>query len=180
MPDELSELQEHAESGAHEHNLAPVTVTMSILAVLVATVSLLGHRAHTEEIILQTKATDQWAFYQAKNIRRRIYEVFLDQLNIFSIQSADQAQKAREKYTKDVERYADEQKEIETEAKKEEAEMAIEQRKADRFDLGEVLLEAGLVICSITLLTRKRMFWYCGSLLGVLGVVAGVAGLLFH
>jgi hypothetical protein len=58
--------------------------------------------------------------------------------------------------------------------------MATEQRMADRFDLGEVLLEAGLVICSITLLTRKRMFWYCGTVLGVLGVAAGVAGFLIH
>jgi len=180
MPDELSELRERAESGAHEHNLAPVTVTMSILAVLVAAVSLLGHRAHTEEIVLQTKATDQWAFYQAKDIRRRAYEVFLDQLSIFTVQNAEQAQKAREKYSKQVERYTEEQKEIQADAKKEEAEMATEQRRADRFDLGEVLLEAGLVICSITLLTRKRMFWYCGTVLGVLGVAAGVAGFLIH
>lgn len=179
MPDELSELQEHAES-AHEHNLAPVTVTMSILAVLVAAVSLLGHRAHTEEIVLQTKATDQWAFYQAKDIRRRAYEVFIDQLSIFTVQNAEQADKAREKYSKQVERYTEEQKDIQADAKKEEAEMATMQRKADRFDLGEVLLEAGLVICSITLLTRKRMFWYIGTILGVLGVVVGAAGFLLH
>jgi hypothetical protein len=180
MPDELSELQEHAESGAHEHNLAPVTVTMSILAVLVAAVSLLGHRAHTEEIVLQTKATDQWAFYQAKDIRRRAYEVFIDQLSIFTVQNAEQADKAREKYSKQVERYTEEQKDIQADAKKEEAEMATMQHKANRFDLGEVLLEAGLVICSITLLTRKRMFWYIGTILGALGVVVGAAGFLLH
>jgi hypothetical protein len=180
MPDELSELQERAESGSHEHNLAPVTVTMSILAVLVAAVSLLGHRAHTEEIVLQTKATDQWAFYQAKDIRRRNYEILLDELSIFTVQNADQAEKAREKYSKQVERYTEEQKDIQADAKKEESEMATEQRKADRFDLGEVLLEAGLVICSITLLTRKRMFWYVGTILGALGVVVGAAGFLLH
>ena len=47
---------------------------MAILAVLVATVTLLGHRAHTEEILLQTKATDQWNYYQAKNMRRNNLE----------------------------------------------------------------------------------------------------------
>jgi hypothetical protein len=179
MAEDFRELEEQAEEAA-QHNLAPVTVTMAILAVLVAAVSLLGHRAHTEEIVLQTKATDQWAFYQAKDIRRRAYEVFLDQLSIFTVQNAEQAQKAREKYSKQVERYTEEQKEIQADAKKEETEMATEQRRADRFDLGEVLLEAGLVICSITLLTRKRMFWYCGTVLGVLGVAAGVAGFLIH
>lgn len=180
MPDELHELEERAESGSREHTFAPVTVTMSILAVLVAAVSLLGHRAHTEEIILQTKATDQWAYYQAKDIRRRNYEVLLDQLSIFTVQNAEQAQKVREKYTKEVERYTEEQKEIQADARKEESKMATEQRRADRFDLGEVLLEAGLVICSITLLTRKRMFWLFGTLLGLLGIAAGAAGLLIR
>ena len=35
--------------------------------------------------------------------------------------------------------------------------------------LGEVMLEAGLVICSITLMTRKRIFWQAGMILGIAG-----------
>jgi hypothetical protein len=180
MGDELHELQENAEHGAHERSLAPVTVTMAVFAVLVAGVSLLGHRAHTEEIILQTKSTDQWAYYQAKEIRRRTYEVFLDQLSVFTISSADEAAKLKEKYEKEVARYAGEQKEIEEEARKEENEREVQQRRADRFDLGEVLLEAALVICSITLLTRKRIYWAVGMLMGLAGVAVGVAGLFIH
>jgi Domain of unknown function (DUF4337) len=180
MPDELSELQENAEHGAHERSLAPVTVTMAILAVLVAGVSLLGHRAHTEEILLQTKSTDQWAYYQAKDIRRRSYETFLDQLSVFTLQNADQAEKLKEKYQKEVDRYRDEQKDIQAEAKKAEDEVGTQEKRADRFDLGEVLLEAALVICSITLLTRKRFYWGLGMILGFLGVVIAVAGLFIH
>ena len=63
-------------------------MTMAILAVLVASITLLGHRAHTEEVILQSRAADQWAYYQAKEIRRRNYELFLDELSIFSLQDA--------------------------------------------------------------------------------------------
>ena len=37
-------------------------------------------------------------------------------------------------------------------------------------------LEAALVICSITLLTRKRIFWGFGAVLGVLGLAIGAAG----
>ena len=70
MSEELQELHEHAEHAREHPDLAPITISMAVLAVLVATVSLLGHRTHTEEIILQNKVTDQWAFYQAKNIRR--------------------------------------------------------------------------------------------------------------
>jgi hypothetical protein len=50
--------------------------------------------------------------------------------------------------------------------------------RAKRFDLGEVLLEIGLVITSITLLTRKRAYWYLGLGFSVVGIVASVLGLL--
>ncbi|HUA01296.1 MAG TPA: DUF4337 domain-containing protein [Candidatus Aquilonibacter sp.] len=180
MPEELQELHEQAEEGAHHSGLAPVTVTMAILAVLVAAVSLLGHRAHTEEILLQTKATDQWAYYQAKDIRRHAYELFLDEASVFAVQNSDQAEKIKDKYQKEVDRYRDEQKDIESEADQAEKEVRVEQRRANRFDLGEVMLEAALVICSITLLTRKRAFWAIGTILGLFGVAIGAAGLFIR
>lgn len=180
MADELQELEEQAKEGSHHPNLAPVTVTMAILAVLVAAVSLLGHRAHTEELLLQTQATDQWAYYQAKDIRRHTYELFLDETSAFSLQDPAQVAKLREKYGKEVDRYRNEQSDIEAEAKRGEDEVKVQQRRADRFDLGEVMLEAALVICSITLLTRKRAFWAAGAILGTLGVVVGAAGLFIH
>jgi hypothetical protein len=180
MSEEIQELHENAEHGAQERSLAPVTVTMAIFAVLVASVSLLGHRADTEELLLQTKATDQWAYYQAKDIRRHSYELFLDEISVFTLQNSNQVGKFKEKYSEEVARYNKEQNEIESEAKKAEEEVAIQHRRADRFDLGEVLLEAGLVICSITLLTRKRGFWHLGMTLGLIGVALGVSGLLIH
>src|ERR1700678_967932 len=164
MPDEIGELKEHAEEGAHEPSLAPVTLTMAILAVVIATVTLLGHRAHTEEVLLQSRAADQWAYFQAKEVRRRAYEVVIDELSIFSLQNPALA----------------EAKEIQAEAKKAEDEVKVEERRADRYDLGEVLLEAALVICSITLLTRKKIFWYLGILLGLAGIVTGIMGWMVH
>jgi len=50
--------------------------------------------------------------------------------------------------------------------------------RANRFDLGEVLLEIGLVITSITLLTHKRIYWYMGMGFSVVGIVATVMGVL--
>ena len=73
-----------------------------------------------------------------------------------------------------------EQDEIEAEAKKAENEVSVQRRRADRFDLGEVMLEAGLVICSITLMTRKRIFWQGGMSLGIIGVIVAAAGFLIH
>jgi hypothetical protein len=41
--------------------------------------------------------------------------------------------------------------------------------RADRFDLAEALLEIGLVITSVTLLTRSRIYWYLGLGFSLLG-----------
>jgi hypothetical protein len=180
MAEDIMELKEHAEHGSEEHNLAPVTLTMAILAVLVASVTLLGHRAHTEEVLLQSRAADQWAYYQAKEIRRRNYELFIDELSVFSLQASAHADAVKEKYSKEVERYTEELKDLQAEAKKAEDEVKIEGSRADRYDLGEVLLEAALVICSITLLTRKKIFWYFGIVLGLAGIVTGVLGWMIH
>jgi hypothetical protein len=180
MAEDYRELQENAEHGAEKPNLAPVTITMALFAVLVAATSLIGHRAHTEEILHQTRATDQWAYYQAKDIRRKNYELFIDELSVFSVQNPEQVRKVKEKYQKEIERYRDEEKEISAEAKQAEAEVTRQERRADRFDLGEVMLEAALVICSITLLTIKRIFWLIGLALGAAGFLMAATGFFIH
>ena len=48
---EAQELQEHAEHGSHESALRPVAFTMSLVAVLVAVTTVLGHRTHTEAVL---------------------------------------------------------------------------------------------------------------------------------
>ena len=180
MPDELSELQENAEHGRENPSLAPISVTMAILAVCVAVVSLLGHRSHTEELLTQNRATDQWAYYQAKNIRLHNYDMGLDLLPLVDFKDKDQAVKVQEKYKSQVDRYTKEQAEIEEQAKDFENESARAQRKADRFDLGEVFLEIALVISSLALLSRKRLFWFLGMLSGAAGLVIAVTGMLMH
>jgi len=177
MSDELTELQEHAEHAKHDPTLAPISVTMAVLAVLVAVASLLGHRAHTEEVVLQAKSSDQWAFYQAKNIRRHTDELFTDLTSVVATTDAAALPKLREKYSGEAARYKEEQKGIEEKANEMEAEVGHERNRADRFDLAEVFLEVGLVITSITLLSGRKIFWYLGILMGIVGIV--VAGTAF-
>lgn len=177
MTDEIQEMHEHAHEAHRDPSLVPVTLTMAILAVVVATVSLLGHRAHTEELLLQNKSTDQWAYYQAKNIRRHSYELFLDLLSVSEPKNTELAGKIKQKYEHEIERYNDEQKGIEADAKKLEIEVNLERRKGDRFDLGEVFLECALVISSITLLTKRRLYWGLGLALGAAGLSVAITGL---
>src|SRR5215813_2640330 len=117
MPEELQELHEHAEHAKHDPTVAPVTLTMAVLAVLVATVSLLGHRTSTEEVILQNKATDEWAYYQAKNIRRHSDDQFADLAAVLAAKDNEAASKFQEKARAEAERYRDELKEADTKAR---------------------------------------------------------------
>ena len=176
--DELQELHEHAEHAAHNPSLAPVSLTMAILAVVVAVVTLLSHRAHTEEVVLQSRANDQWSYYQAKDIRLHADRNFADFAAFVTATDYARAQKARQDFLAEAEKYEKQTSEIQADAKKLEAETDLERRRANRYDLGEVFLEIGLVVTSITLLSGKRIFWHAGILLGVVGMVAAATSLL--
>jgi Domain of unknown function (DUF4337) len=174
----LDKAKEAAAEAKERKHLAPVSLTMAILAVLVATVSLLGHRAHTEEILMQTRATDQWAYYQAKNMRRNNLEALDEVLTALENTKAERAAEVQKHFHQEIDKYRDQQKDIQNEARGLEAEVGRASRRADRFDLGEVFLEIALVVTSVTLLTDRRGYWYFGMVLAVVGVVAAGSGFL--
>jgi hypothetical protein len=86
----------------------------------------------------------------------------------------------KEKYAKEVEHYQGDKVDVSKEAKNLEDERDLTVRKADRFDGGEALLEIGLVICSITLLTKRKGFWFGGVLIGTVGIALAATGLFLH
>ena len=178
--DELHELEESAEHAAHHPSMAPVSVTMAVLAVLVAVASLLGHRAHTEEVVLQNKSSDQWAYYQAKNIRRHEDELFADLASIMATTDSQKTAALHQKYASEAETYREQQKDIDAEARNLENETRHERRRADRFDLGEVFLEIALVVTSITLLSGRLLFWQSGIVLGSIGLVIAATAFLIR
>jgi hypothetical protein len=177
---DIEELHERAEQAAGDKRLASVTVSMAILAVFVAAVSLMGERVHANEVLAQTRAADQWAQYQAKVIRERSYEVFLDQLDVFTVQDASHAAQVKAKYKSEIDRYTSETKDISTQATSTESNVAVLDRRSNWFDFADVLLEASLVICSITLLTQKRGYWYFGLFGATAGMVVAVIALFIR
>jgi hypothetical protein len=177
---EMEELQEAAESGREHSNLAPVSLTMAILAVLVAIAALLGHRAHTEEVLLQDKATDTWNYYQAKNIRAHTADQLDELLKVIPLKDPAAAEALIKKNEAANAKSKTERDDLYKEAKSLEAEVDMYSHRADRYDLGETLLEVGLVVCSITLLTKKRHFWGAGIIFGIAGIAATVLGLMIH
>jgi hypothetical protein len=174
------ELPEHHHHEEDSPLVIPVSVTISILAVLVAIVTLLGHRAHTEELSLETQAAIRWQQYQAKSIRLRITQIGSDIVSVVAPLNKEKGEALAEKYQKEVEHYASDKEDVSKIAEGFEAERDRAMHRADRFDLGEVLLEIGLVICSLTLLAKSKIFWVGGVLVAVIGFSVAMTGFLMH
>ena len=174
---EFHELHEHAEHGAHDPSVAPVSLTMAVLAVALAVVSLLGHRAHTEEMVLQTQAADQWAYYQAKDTRLHEDAMAADFAPILTFTDNQKAAQLQSKYKSEADHYREQKDGIVADAKRLESESDMRGRRSDRFDLGEVFLEIAMVVTSITLLSGRRGFWYAGIVLGATGVAVALTSL---
>jgi hypothetical protein len=172
---EVQELKEHAEHAAHEESMRPVAFTMSVLAVLVAITTVLGHRTHTQAVLFQNKATDQWNEYQAKKIRSYNTSLAGDMLNAIAVADKEKAEKIEKAYADHQEKWNEDLSEEQEKAKGLEEKVEQAEARADRFDLGEALLEIGLVITSVTLLTKSRIYWYFGIVFALGGVASALS-----
>ena len=170
---EVQELKEHAEQGG-ERAMRPVAFTMSVVAVLVAITTVLGHRTHTEAVLDQNKATDQWNLYQAKKIRANDTQLAGDLLSVLTLADKEAAAKITKTYADHQAKWTDDLKEEQQKAEALETTVGRAEVRANRFDLSEALLEIGLVISSVTLLTRAKPYWYLGILFSLGGVVSAL------
>lgn len=160
--------------------MRPVAFTMSLLAVLVAITTVLGHRTHTEAVLTQNQATDQWNYYQAHKIRSNDTELIGDLLGAVTVANPAAAEKIRKAYADHQAKWANDLKTEQGKAETLEKRVDLAERRAGRYDLAEAMLEIGLVISSVTLLTQSRAYWYFGIVFAAAGIVSAVSGLLVH
>lgn len=169
--EELIELREEA-GGVGQRAIG---VTMAITAALLAAVTLMGHRLHTEEVVMQTKSADGWAYYQAKNNR---FHMYANDAKLAELTGAKDAPTVVAEWSKKAEEERKQADEIRVENEKLEKETEATARRATFFDLGEISLEVGIVLCSIALLTKAALFWRASFVPMALGIAVAVFGLL--
>jgi hypothetical protein len=190
---EQLEHAEHAEHASHDPFGARVALSIAVIAAILAAVTLLSHQAHNktlqkqiEAAVLHTRASDQWAFFQAKKIRQHEYGAYSALLGIVSHDSAKEkdATTQASNWKEESDRYKVECDEIEKKAKgfEEEAKKATEEShlahaRAGRYDLAELAVELGLVLCSIAILTKRRAFWYSGMAAATIGLIIALSAL---
>jgi hypothetical protein len=140
--------------------------------------TVLGHRAETRAVLKRAEASDVWNEYQAK--KNRAYDTHLstELLSVLTLADKDRAAKDVKDWSGHQEKWADDFKDEQKEALALEGDVKLAEDKAKYFDLAETLLEIGLVVSSVTLLTRSRIYWYLGMGASAVGVASVVWGLL--
>lgn len=195
-PEHQIEHAQHAEHAAHNPFDRRVTVSIAVIAAVLAAVTMLGHRSHNQTLQLQidagtshTEAANAWAFYQAKKNRSALYGAFLDFTEMLPLKAgSDEAQnKAKGYWSSQQKDYAEELPKMKKDAealdmKTKDLRSQGEEvhHKSDRFDFGELGLQLGVVLSSMAILTKGRGFWFAGiacSLVGLLVALTGLFGL---
>jgi hypothetical protein len=167
---ELIEVGEKANSSRNRR----IGVTMAIVAAMLAVVTLMGHRLHTEEVILQTKATDGWAYYQAKNGR---YHMYANDATLAEL-AGPAGRTIAEGWKKKGEEERSQAEDIRKANERLEEETQAAAREATFFDGAEICLEVAIVLCSISLLTGTLLFWRLSFVGTTIGLAIAAFGLL--
>ena len=144
---------------------------MAVIAVLLAVITMVGHRRHTEEVVLQTRLADQWAFYQSRNIRAQMYAADAKLASL-----ATNGRDLGAEFDKESEEQKNGADEIRKEANKLSDETGKTAKDAGYFDYSEVLIEISIVLCSITLLTRNDRYWAISFISTSIGALLALVG----
>ena len=173
-------MAEHEEVEEHVHHAKEpfdkvVAGTMAGVAAMLALVSVFGQHFNTEKLLRSQQSSDQWSFYQAKNIRRYVAGATIDLLKQSKAESA-----SIEKYANDSEKYEKDMAAIKEKAESLEKESDSAGERAENFHMGEVFLEIGIVLSSLAILTKQKGFFYGGAAASAIGLVLALKAYLMH
>jgi len=181
LEEELKEGAEHA----HRSGEKGIGLTMALVAVMLAMATLLSHRAHTEEGVIQGERNTLWVNYDAKRTDSRMYDAAA---KLAALLPNGQELAAELKEKSKSEREGEPAKngapakegtdKIREHALELDAEMKLTQRRASYYDATELFLEISIVLCSIALLAEMKLFWKLSFITTVIGLGVALWGML--
>jgi uncharacterized protein DUF4337 len=177
-PDELEERRDKAFSRR-------VALTTAIYAVVLAIASLGGNYAMKEMLLAQQRASDQWAFYQAKVVREHVnrsqkmsIEAQLGEPSMLRGAERAKYEALARAYADEERRMAADKKEIESEARTLEHERDFHRSRDPYFDYGEVFLQIAIVTASVSILSASRTMFGFSLALALIGAILTANGFL--
>jgi hypothetical protein len=170
-------MSEHAHIDPSNKKIALI---IAILALCLAISETLSKAYQTEVITKQVEASNLWAFFQAKSIRKTSTELALESVQATAQANDPQAQALIQKWSTAVKRYDTEpetgegRKELAARAKKAQQLGDIANHKYHNLEISSGMLQVAIVLSSASIITNVMLLaWFAGGL----GVVAVGFGL---
>jgi glucose/arabinose dehydrogenase len=186
---ELNEGDEGGEKDANEKFRSRAALFIAVMAMLLAITSLGGGNAAEDIMNYNIQASDTWAFYQAKTIRKTNTELAADALENQLMMAQNLGPEQRQAMEKKVAEYRQNVARYESEPDKGEgrkelskkAQELTEQRdramKQDpNFDFAEALFQIAIVLASVAILATSRKILYVALVAGALAFVLMLNG----
>lgn len=188
--------EDEREEGVRFRNRAALMI--AILAAVLAVAGLGGGNATDDMIYNNIRASDTWAFFQAKNIRQTAYEIAIVEIEgdlaepglTPDRRATMERQLAEHRAT--IARYDSEpdpaapndllrgegKRQLRAQAESFQAAREIAQQRDDNFDMAEVFLQLALVLGSIAILALNRAILILAAGLGTVGTLLMANGFL--
>jgi Domain of unknown function (DUF4337) len=182
---ESMEHAEHAEHASGENK--KIALLIAVIALCLALSETLGKGAQTESISKNVEASNLWAFFQAKSIRRTVVEATADQARLsLGVMGDDAAKAALQKqidaWQKTAARYRSEpetkegSEQLAERAKHSEEERDLATAKYHHFELASAAFQIGIVLASATIITGILALAWISGLLALAGIVVTLLG----
>ena len=161
-----------------------LALTTIILAVCATMATFKGGGFSTRSVLSQTKASDQWAFFQSKSINGYLYEMQKDQVEMqLKMQGkslppavAEEYRRKLEGYAAKIAKYEGEKIKIQADAKSLEEARDDAQRHGQAFGVAVIFLQIAILLSSIAALLKKKYIWVLGVVVGIYGILQFVNG----
>ncbi len=174
----MAELELHTEAEGNDPVGKRIGILASVIAVFLAVVTIISHRAHTDAVLMKSEANDKWSYYQSKRIKFHSLELGEDLIGVLGAKGNPEAEKTLAKYAADKKKYAHDSDVAQEAAKDQDREAAQVEARALRYDFGEGLLEIGLVLTSLYFISRSKLFPVVGATSAIAGLAIAASGLL--
>src|SRR6478672_8381316 len=184
---ESMEHAEHVEHASSENR--KIALLIAVIALFLALSETLGKGAQTEAISKNVEASNLWAFFQAKTIRRTVVQAVSEQAKLSLALVGDDAAKASlqkqiEEWQKTAARYRSEpetgegSEQLSERAKHAEEERDLATAKYHHFELASAAFQIGIVLASATIITGIIALAWISGVLTLAGIVVTLLGVL--
>jgi hypothetical protein len=184
------ESMEHAEHAEHASGSnKKIALLISVIALFLAFSETLGKAAQTESLAKNVEASNLWAFFQAKSIRRTVVQTVSEQARLSMGTVGDDAAKAAlqkqiEEWQKTAQRYRSEpetgegSEQLAARAKHAAHDSDLAQARYHHYELASAAFQIGIVLASATIITGMIVLAWISGALALTGLAFTAIGLL--